>query len=163
MGNITRDDTVAEIQYQMNRRFAPGEPLREMVAIQKEFRIFSAQYSLKQAYRLLHIVPSDFRERDRYFKFLDLLKGYASDQDGVNGHDRIVRARQENLESDAPLPMFVQTHLAADDGRVTVSVGRPVPHETQEYVVISIPTIPAGDRASRIAARVRQIADSVGA
>jgi len=132
-----------------------------MVAIQKEFRIFSEQYSLKQAYRLLHIVPGDFRERERYYRYLDLLKRYPSDQDGVSGHDRIVRARQENLESDAPLPMFMQTHLAAADNRVTVTVGRPVPHETQEYMVISIPTVPAGERASRIAARVRQIAESV--
>jgi hypothetical protein len=163
MGDITRDDTVAEIQYQMNRRFAPGEPLQEMVAIQKEFRIFSEQYSLKQAYRLLHIVPGDFRERERFFRYLDLLKSYASDQEGVSGHDRIVRARQENLESDEPLPMFVGTHLAADDNRVTVSRGRPVPHEAQDYIIISMPTVPAGDRARRIAARVRQIADSVGA
>jgi hypothetical protein len=163
MGSITRDDTVAEILYQTNSRFAPGEPLREMVAIQNEFRIFSERYSLKQAYRLLHIVPADFRERERYYKYLELLKRYPSDQEGVSGHDRIVRARQQNLESDAPLPMFIQTHLAATDDRVTVAVGRPVPHETQEYVVISIPTVPAGDRASRIAARVRQIAESVDA
>ena len=81
----------------------------------------------------------------------------------MNGHDRIVRARQENLESDNPLPMFVGTHLAADDNRVKVSRGRPVPHEAQDYIIISMPTVPAGDRASRIAARVRQIADSVGA
>src|ERR1022692_2742217 len=106
MGSITRDDTVREIQYQMNSGFPPGEPLQEMVAIQKEFRIFSENYSLRQAYRLLHIVPHDFRERERYFKYLDLLKNYPSDQHGVSGHDRIVRARQENLESDAPLPMF---------------------------------------------------------
>jgi hypothetical protein len=163
MGDITRDDTVREIQFQMNSRFAPGEPLREMVAIQKEFRIFSEQYSLKQAYRLLHIVPGDFRERERYYKYLDLLKRYPSDQEGVSGHDRIVRARQENLESEAPLPMFIQTHLAARDSRVTVAIGRPIPHETQEYVVISIPTVPAEERASRIAARVRQIAESVSA
>ena len=165
MGNKTRTDTVAEIQYLVNSRFAPGEPLREMVAIQKEFAIYSEKYSLRQASRLLHIVPRDFTERERWFKYLDLLKHFPSDQDGVNGHDRIVRARQENLESDAPLPMFVKTHLSADDNRVTVSRGQPMPHEAQEYVIISIPTVPAGDpdRASRIAARVRQIADSVGA
>jgi hypothetical protein len=147
----------------MNRRFAPGEPLREMVAIQKEFGIFSERYSLRQAYRLLHIVPSDFRERERYCKFLDLLKCYPSDQEGVSGHDRIVQARQENLESHNPLPMFVQTHLAADDNRVIVRRGQPVPHETQEYVVISIPAVPAGDHSPRVAARVRQIAESAGA
>jgi len=163
MGNITRDETTADILYQVNRRFAPGDQLREMVAIQKEFQVYSDKYSLRQAARLMHVGPGDSRERHRWFAYLDLLKTYPSDLDGVNGHDRVVRARQENLESDAPLPMFVKTHLAADDDRVTVSVGRPVPHETLEYVIISIPTIPAGDRASRIAATVRQIADSVGA
>ena len=165
MGGITRDDTVAEIQYQMNSRFAPGEPLREMVAIQKEIRIFSENYSLRQAYRLLHIVPHDFRERERWFKYLDLLKRFPSDQIGVNGHDRIVKARQENLESDVPLPMFIQTHLAADEHRVTVSRGRPIPHDMQDYVVISIPTVPAGDRdrAARVTATVRRIVESVDA
>jgi hypothetical protein len=89
--------------------------------------------------------------------------GISSDQEGVNGHDRIVCACQENLESEATLPTFIQTHLAAANNRVTVAVGRPFPHETQDHLVISIPTVPAGERASRIAARVRQIADSVSA
>jgi hypothetical protein len=164
MGSITRDDTTAEIIYQVNSRFSPGEPLREMVAIQKEFQIYSDKYSLRQAARLMNVVPRDFKERQRWFLYLDHLKTYPSDQDGVNGHDRVVSARKKNLESDAPLPMFVKTHLAADDDRVTVSVGRPVPHEAQEYLVISVPTVPAGqrDRATRIAERVRQIAESVG-
>ena len=164
MGNITRDDTTAEMIYQLNSRFAPGEPLREMVAIQKEFQIYSDKYTLRQAARLMRSVPRDFKERQRWFMYLDHLKTYPSDREGVNGHERIVRARRENLESDAPLPMFVKTHLAADDDRVTVSVGRPIPHEAQDYLVISVPTIPAADRdrATRIAARVRQIAESVG-
>ena len=165
MGDITRDDTTAEILHQLNSRFAPGEPLREMVAIQKEFALYSDKYSLRQAARLTNVVPSDVTERHRWFAYLDLLKTYPSDQAGVNGHDRVRRARKENLESDAPLPMFVKTHLAADDDRVTVKVGRPVPHETQEYVIISIPTIPsaARDRASRGAERMRRVAVSIDA
>jgi hypothetical protein len=43
--------------------------------------------------------------------------------------------------------------------------GRPIPHEMQEYIVISTRAVPATDfdRSSRIAARVRRIAESVGA
>ena len=165
MGGITRDDTTTEILHQLNSRFAPGAPLREMVAIQKEFGLYSDKYSLRQAARLTNVVPSDITERHRWFAYLDLLKTYPSDQAGVNGHDRVVRARKQNLESDAPLPMYVKTHLAADDDRVTVNIGRPVPHETQEYVIISIPIIPSAGRhrASRIAERARRVPASVGA
>ena len=165
MGGITDDRTVFEMVHKLNDRFSPGVPIREMATIQKEFGVFSESYSLKQTYRLLHLVPDDFNARKRWFIFLDHLKTYPSDQDGVNGHDRVVRARQENLECGEPLPIYTTTHLAADDDRVTVSRGRPVPHETQEYLVISMPTVPAAgyDRSSRIAARVRRIAESIGA
>jgi hypothetical protein len=165
MGNIIPGSTASELLYQLNSRFAPGEPIREMVAIQTDFRIFSEKYSLRQAYRLLHIVPSDCKDRERWFKYLDHLKTYPSDQDGVSGHDRIIRARQENLESVSPLPMYVQTHLASDDDRVTVARGRPILHEMQDYLVISTPTMPAAslDRPSRLAERVRRIDESVSA
>ena len=69
MDRMTRGNTVAEVPFQTNSRLAAGEPLREMVAI----HVFSEPYSLKQAYRLLHVVPHDFRERERYYKYLDLL------------------------------------------------------------------------------------------
>ena len=129
----------------------------------KRTSVYSPRNTPSGRHRLLHIVPSDFNDRERWFKYLDHLKTYPSDQDGVSGHDRIVRARQENLEGDLPLPMYVQTHLASGDDRVTVTRGRPIPHEMQDYLVISTPTMPTAalDRPSRLAERVRRIAESV--
>lgn len=143
MGDLVkRPSTPREVLYLLNARFAPGEALAEMIIIQKEFQIFSQKYSLQQAHRLLNIAPTDFSERQLYYRYLERLKRVPSDIDGINGHDRIIRARQENLEGAAPLPVFTKTHRATDDRRVTVTQGQPIPHENQEYLVISIPTVP---------------------
>jgi hypothetical protein len=142
-GLVKRQSTPGEILHKVNTRFAPGEPLKEMVQIQKEFQVFSPKNSLQQACRVLGLGPTDHDERALYYKYLDRLKRVPSDLPGINGHDRIVKARQENLESSSPLPMYNKTHRAADDKRVTVSRGKPIPHENQEYLVVSIPTVPS--------------------
>src|SRR5262245_57572822 len=110
MGGFIAHTTTRNVTHQLNERFSGGGPLGEMVEIQKEFKIFSNKYSLRQAFRLLHIVPANFEERRGWFLFLDRLKRYDSDQKGVSGHDRIVRAYQENLESKKPLPIFITDH-----------------------------------------------------
>jgi hypothetical protein len=140
---VKRQKTPNEVLHHMNSRFAPGEPLEEMIQIQKELQVFHSKNSLQQAYRLLNVGPLDHAERPGYYRYLERLKRVPSDQDGVNGHDRIVKARQENLESAAPLPMFNKTHRGSDDKRVTVTRGKPIPHEDQEYLIISTPTIPS--------------------
>ena len=145
MGADITDTTTADVLFQLNNRFAPCGPLEEMVAIQKEFGVFSERYSLKQAFRVLHIVPDNLTERRFWFVFLEALKNYISDQDGVSGHDRIVKAYQENLESAAPLPVHTTTHRLADDRRILVTRGNPIIYETQEYLTISIPTKPAAE------------------
>jgi len=155
MGDMILDSTTAHILYQLNTRFGAGDPLKEMVAIQKEFAVFSSKYSLQQAYRILHIVPKDFRQRRLWFRFLDTLKDYPSDRSGVSGHDRIVAAYRDNLESREPLPVHTTTHLAKDDERVTVKRGRPIVYEKQDYLVISIPTIPSGEAAKPTLAAAR--------
>lgn len=142
MGRYNSDRATADIVHQLSTRFQKGGPLEEMTEIQKEFHVFSPANSLRQTFRLLHIVPTEFRERRLWYRYLDYLKTVPSDQDGVNGHDRIIKAYRENLESGAPLPMHTTTHRAADDPRVTVSRGRPIVYEDQDYLVISHPTIP---------------------
>ena len=141
MGIAISDFSTADVLFQLNTRFGAGHPLREMVAIQKDFTVFSSEYSLKQAFRALHIGPADFQERRRWFVFLELLKKYASDQKDVNGHDRIRGAYQDNLDSKEPLPVYTTTHLMSKDRRVKVTVGQPVIYEEQSYLVISIPTL----------------------
>jgi hypothetical protein len=143
MGAYVKDETVAEMQHQRNRRFRSGQALQEIVQIHKEFGLFSGRYSLRQASQILNIVPSDLDERRRMYIFLDKLKDYASDLDGVSGHDRIVKAYRENLESDTPFPIHHTYHRYADDRRVLVTRGRPIVYESQEYLVISLPTSPA--------------------
>lgn len=155
MGAVITDTTTANVLYQLNHRFGNGAPLQEMVVIQKEFGVFADNRSLKSAFRVLHIVPEQFNDRRRWFLFLDALNNYKSDIDGMSGHDRIVKAYKDNLESAEPLPVHTTTHLLSDDERVLVTTGQPVIYETQEYLVISIPTIPAeqSDRAALRAAR----------
>jgi len=114
-----------------------------MVQIHKEFGLFSGKYSLKQASMILNIVPSDLDERSRMFIFLDKLKEYASDIEGMSGHDRILKAYREDLESDTPLPVYHTYHRYADNRGVSVTRGRPIVYESQEYLVISLPTRPA--------------------
>jgi hypothetical protein len=143
MGDLVKPSTPGEILQKVNSRYAPGEALQEMVQIQKEFQVFSPNVSLQQACRVLGLGPSDNAERAIYYKYLDRLKRVPSDITGVNGHDRIVRARQENLESGSPLPMYNKTHRADEDKRITVTRGKPIPHEDQEYLVISIPVVPS--------------------
>ncbi len=160
MGEMIKDTTTSDILHQLNTRLGPGESIQEMAGVHKEFQVFSEKYSLKQAYRTLHIVPADFKERRLWFRFLDTLSSYESDQKGVNGHDRILAAYRENLESKSPLPIYTTTHKAASDKRVLVSKGYPVVHENQEYLVISIPTIPRGEapKPTLAAARAKRAA-----
>ena len=144
MGSIVKQQkTPGEVLHNMNSRFAPGVPLQEMIQIQKEFQVFSSKNSLQQAYRLLNVGPCDHSERPLYYRYLDRLKRVPSDIAGMSGHDRIIKARQDNLEGNSPLPMYNVTHKGSDDKRVTVTRGKPIPHEDQEYLIISTPTIPS--------------------
>jgi hypothetical protein len=155
MGIAISDFSTADILFQLNSRFGPGDPIGEMAYIQKDFGVFSSAYSLLQAFRVLHIVPADFLERRAWFVFLELLKKYESDQDDVSGHDRIRSAYQDNLESKKPLPVYTTTHLMSEDKRVRVTRGQPIIYEKQQYVVISIPALPKEDGEAARAAKKR--------
>jgi hypothetical protein len=160
MGGMIKDSTTSDVFHQMNTRMGPNEPVKEVAAVHKEFDMFSGKYNLKQAYRALHIAPSDHGERRKWFRYLDSLVDYKSDKSGVNGHDRIVSALRENFERSAPLPVYWMTHLAADDNRVLIGQGTPIPHEVQVYMTISLPTIPAGEapKPTLAAARAKRAA-----
>jgi hypothetical protein len=141
MGIAINDSTTLDILVQLNKRFEP-EGLTEMVALQKEFQVFSAKHSLQSSFALLGIVPVDWSERRRWYRFLELLKTYPSDLTGVSGHDRIVKAFKDDLEADEALPVSFICHKAEDDPRVFVSEGLPIIFSLDTYVVISIPTTP---------------------
>lgn len=142
MGGLLLDNTTTDVLVRLNKRFSPDD-LIEMVALQKEFGIFSSAHSLRQSFALLGIVPTDRAERDRWYRYLDKLQAYRSDVSGCNGHDRIVRALASALEAEQPMPVHFGVHRASDDDRITITTGHPVIFSLATYFTISIPTTPS--------------------
>ncbi|HLG82769.1 MAG TPA: hypothetical protein VKY22_17285 [Bradyrhizobium sp.] len=141
MGAMIKDSTTLEILVQLNRRF-DQDSLPEMVELQKEFDVFSKEHSLQQSFALLGIVPADWSERKRWYRFLEFLKTYPSDLPDVNGHDRVVKAFKDGLEVEKPIPISIKCHSAADDPRVFVTEDRPVIFTLETHLIVSIPTTP---------------------
>jgi hypothetical protein len=148
MGDFIHDSTTNHIFAQMSRRFDP-EQLPEMIALQKEFKVFSPKHTLRQSFALLGIVPADAKERQGWYRFLDFLPKYKSDLPNVTGHDRMVKAIQKNLESQTPLPMAMICHAATAAIELTVSQGKPYVFSAEDHIIISIPTTPRGQSRPR--------------
>src|SRR5690242_19341949 len=98
MGALVEDPNVPGIQTLLNNRFAPGDPIKEMVALQKEFSVFDMSHSLRSVARLINVVPTDSKARASWLKYIAHLKDVPSDTNGVSAHDRIIAALKENLE-----------------------------------------------------------------
>jgi hypothetical protein len=150
MGFLIQDDTTLDVLAKLNRRFGPGG-IKEMVALQKEFQIFSGEHTLEDSFVLLGIVPCDRVERDRWLRFLDTLKKYPSDIPNLNGYKRVIAAFEQALIPVTQIPagivnppVHVTVHSMKDDPRVTFSMqGHPLIFTTQSYRILSIPTKPA--------------------
>lgn len=137
MGAIVEDPNVPGIQTLLNNRFAPGDPIKEMVAMQKEFKIFDASHSLRSVARLINVVPSDSKARASWLKYIEHLKQVPSDRQGVTAHDRIIMALKENLESKSFLPVWFGWHPGTT---LTVSHNdQPLVFSKTRYLRISAP------------------------
>jgi hypothetical protein len=156
MGALMKDSTTLDILVQLNKRFEPGDAIHEMVTLQKEFNVFSDSHSLRHSFALLSLVPTEWSERKRWYKFLEHLKTYESDLPGVNGHDRVIKAIADDLASEKPIPVTIKCHSAKEDPRVVVSRGMPVIFSLDEHVVISIPTTPGRESRQQAAEAARQ-------
>jgi hypothetical protein len=155
MGGFVKDSTALSILVRINARFGAGEPIEEMVGLQKEFKIFSPQHSLRDSFALLNIAPPPGSERERWYNYLHQLRTYPSDKARVNGHDRIVQAIQVNLESANTRPMRLVVHSAKESRAVKVSIESPIIFSKQKYVVVSVPTAPGREMREEIAKHVR--------
>jgi hypothetical protein len=139
MGAFIADIAVPDVQTELNNRFAPGHPLEEMIAIQKEFDIFSHRHSLAHVSSLLNIAPRDSSQRRGWFRYLGHLKRVPSDEKGVNAHDRVVMTLKENLESNRPMPVFFVWHPETEQPELTVSRGNALVFSATHYIMISAP------------------------
>jgi hypothetical protein len=150
MGDYIKDSTTSDMLVQLNRRF-DAEHLPEMIALQKEFKVFSTKHTLRQSFALLGIVPADASERQGWYKFLDQLHKYKSDQADVTGHDRWVKVIQKNLESASPRPLATTAHAATDDLSLKVTDGKPLVFSADDHIIVSVPTTPRGALKPRAA------------
>lgn len=139
MGMLVADKIVPVIQAELNLRFASGDPLKEMVALHKEFGVFSNKHSLVSAAALLSLAPQDAKERRGWFRFLGNLKRVSSDAGGQNGHDRVIAAIKSNLESKSPKPMFFTWHPSKQNPGVTVVTDAAFSFSSRKYVIVSAP------------------------
>ncbi len=164
MGDFLKehDIYVDSLLGQMNLRFAPPQGkdsqfggLDEMVALQKEFKIFKKGRSFKTSAMALHIGGSVNHEaKNRLHEYFGNLSSHDSNIAGQNGDQAIVNALIKNLASKSPLPVYFTYHdMRAEKGntRVLISTGRAVSYFKHDYLTISFPTKPATTPAKKTA------------
>ena len=153
MGDKVPDVIVAGLLDRLNLRFAPGDAIVEMIALQKAFDVFSTQHSLRESFGLLNLGPiNNWRDRRGWYKYLDLLRQRPSDKKGVNGEERVITVLRTHLANGEAIPVHFTSHNFDKDPQVKVS-SRPklaLVYSTQQFLVISLPMTPIEkDRTKR--------------
>jgi len=142
-----------------NQRFAAPQSkdeslyggISEMVALQREFKIFQKGRPFVESARLLGLGGlSNNLVKNLWFKLLADLSSYESDTAGQNGDERIVNALISNLEASKPLPCVLTSHDSrAKDGRkvIVTSPSQPIHYIEAPHITISLPMRPKGSKA----------------
>lgn len=147
------DIHVGSLLDQLNVRFAPTPDKKthfggidEMVALQKEFKIFKKGRSFKTSVAVLNIGASNAEAKNRLHDYFTNLAKHDSNVTNQNGDVAIVNAMVRNLASKTPLPVYFTFHdMRAEKGNTRVLItekDRPVPYFDRDYLTISFPTLP---------------------
>jgi hypothetical protein len=138
---------------ELNLRFAPSQGkeshfggIEEMVALQKEFKIFKKGRSFKTSCAVLNLGARNNEVKNRWQALLGNLAKHDSNVKGQNGDAAVVAAIMKNLASKAPLPVFFTSHdMRGDKVNAQVKISdktRPVHYLEQDYLSISLPMQP---------------------
>lgn len=147
------DIHVGSLLDQLNVRFGPTPDKKthfggidEMVALQKEFKIFKKGRSFKTSVAVLGIGAGNSEAKNRLQEYFGNLSNHDSTVANQNGDVAIVNALIRNLASKSPLPVYFTFHdMKAEKGNTRVLIderGRPVPFFKRDYLTISFPTLP---------------------
>jgi len=139
MGALVAVQAVPDVQNELNQRFAPGDALVEIVALHKEFGIFSGDHDLRSIAQLLGLEPRDTTQREGWFKFLDGLKTIKSDTKRMSAHDRVIMAIKGDLERAKPLPIFFTWHPSDESTALIVTEAPAFIFSKTKFLVISGP------------------------
>lgn len=156
MGQFMKDHDIyiGTMLEDLNLRFAPSQGrtthfggIEEMVALQKEFKIFKKGRSFKTSCTILNLGVRNNEVKNLWQSMLANLSRHPSATKGKDGDSAIVDALIKNLSSAAPLPVYFTSHdMRGDASNVQVKVtakSRPVHYLEQDYMTISLPMQPA--------------------
>lgn len=142
MGAFVGHRHIPHVQARMNFRFSHGDALREMVAFQKHFEVFSHKHPLSRSFSLVDAAPEDARERRGFLRYVDAMKNVGSNVKGQNGHTAVVAALKKNLESKKPLPVHFTYHVdPRGSQKVKISTSKPHAFSAVKYLTISFPAL----------------------
>jgi hypothetical protein len=135
---------------ELNLRFAPSQGkeshyggIEEMVALQKEFKIFKKGRSFKTSISVLNIGARSNDVKNKWHALVGNLVKHPSNKGSLNGDVAIVTAIIKNLAAKNPLPIYFCDHDmrgAKENSEVRITdKGRPIHYLEQDYLVISLP------------------------
>lgn len=135
---------------ELNLRFAPSQGkdthnggIDEMVALQKEFKIFKKGRSFKTSVAALNLGARNNEVKNRWYDLLAALSKHDSNRPKQNGDAVIVDALVKNLASKTPLPVYFMSHdMRGEKANAQVKItdkSRPVHYLEQDYLTISLP------------------------
>lgn len=135
---------------ELNLRFAPPQGkdthhggIEEMVALQKEFKIFKKGRSFKTSVTALNLGARNNEVKNRWYDLVGALSKHDSNRPKQNGDAAIVTAVIKNLASKAPLPVYFTSHDmqgGKENAQVKITdKARPIHYLEQEYLTISLP------------------------
>jgi hypothetical protein len=118
--------------------------IREMVAIQAEFRIFDSNRPLVQSLRALGVGGLwNSQLKRKWFMLLNRLDDAASNIAGLTGGKAIADALAKHLQDPNPTPVHFKAHDSRTNPEVMILKNdRPLFYIEQEFLTISIPMRP---------------------
>jgi hypothetical protein len=170
------DIYVGSLLDEFNVRFAPGQRhakspemkkthfggMEEMVALQKEFKIFKKGRPFMMSVRVLNVGAFNNDVKNRWHEYLESLAKHPSNKAGRNGDQAIVDTLVKNLSSKAPLPVHFDSHDLREDNRVLITdKSRPRHFMDTDFITISLPMKPF-DSAGKDGAKAAKAPKSPG-
>ena len=156
MGQFMKDHDIyiGTMLEDLNLRFAPSQGsktyfggIEEMVALQKEFKIFKKGRSFETSCALLNLGARNNELKELWKSLLRNLCKHPSSKGNEHGDVAIVNALIKNLASSTPLPVYFTSHdMRGDASNVEVKINpksRPLHYMEQDYMTISLPMQPA--------------------
>jgi hypothetical protein len=156
MGQFMKDHDIyiGTMLEELNLRFAPSQGrsthfggIQEMVALQKEFKIFKKGRSFETSCAVLNLGARNNELKELWKSLLRNLCKHPSSKGNEHGDIAIVNALIKNLASSTPLPVYFTSHnMRGDTSNVEVKItpkSRPVHYMDQDYMTISLPMQPA--------------------